>query len=73
MNRKRVTAVALTALLAVGLAACKGADAPDDTNNNASTPAFNAAMGNLQRPPRWHGQVRQLGIGTNPGGYYGYS
>lgn len=78
MNRRKVTAVAITALLAVGLAACKGAETPDNTTDS-NTPAFNAAMGKIFNPSdKKGGTIKFANSGDwdtlDPGEtYYGYS
>jgi peptide/nickel transport system substrate-binding protein len=62
MNRRIVTAtVAVSAALALGLAACKGASpAPTASGGNNTTPAFNAAIGQIFDPSTKKGGVVKM-------------
>jgi peptide/nickel transport system substrate-binding protein len=79
VNRRIATAVGLSAILALGLAACnKGNNNNNNTNNN-NTPAFNAANGQVFNASDKKGGTLHFGIAgdwdsVDPGDtYYGLS
>ncbi len=79
MNRRIVTAVAVSAILALGLAACKGGNTDNTPSTGTNTPAFNAAMGKVFNASDKKGGVVKLANSGDwdtydPGEtYYGYS
>jgi peptide/nickel transport system substrate-binding protein len=79
VNRRVATAVGLSAILALGLAACNKSTTNNNTNTNNNTPAFNAANGQVFNPSDKKGGTLHFGIAgdwdsVDPGDtYYGLS
>ena len=77
MDRRSVTAVVASAVLALGLAACGGEPAEDDSGQ--ATPEFDAANGEIYNPSDEQGGTLRLAISedwdsVDPGDtYYGLS
>ena len=61
-----MTAVALSAVLTLGLAACGGGGESDENNEqNNTTPEFNAAMGKVFNPSDKKGGTLKYAISTD--------
>ena len=79
MNRRIATAVGLSAVLALGLAACNKGNTNNNNTNNNNTPAFNAANGQVFNASDKKGGTLHFGIAgdwdsVDPGDtYYGLS
>jgi peptide/nickel transport system substrate-binding protein len=79
MRKRVVTAVATSAVLALGLAACGGGGGNNNQNKTTNTPQFNAAIDKIFNPSDKKGGIMKFAISSNwdstdPGDtYYGLS
>lgn len=77
MKKKTVSTVATATVLALAMSACSST--PDDGDNNAPTPEFNAAVGKIYYPSDYKGGTLRFAISedwdsVDPGDtYYGLS
>ena len=65
MNKRMVTAVAVSTALTLGLAACQ--QAPGTTNTNTATPAFNAAVDKVYNPSDKKGGIVNMALSSDWG------